>query len=181
MIATLYDNYAGFFGAGVMVLVFLVGYLLKRWFETRLSAAVNHEYANQHEKTKATIKHQYDVQLDEMRELYDKRKKVELIAELFAEWSSLTKGEKMSKEHCKRLNRLSFESTLWFPENLAREMNKLLQGKQKAKSIYEVLLIARRELGSTESPVPLTVADITYWEAELEAMHHQAEENVPVA
>jgi hypothetical protein len=61
--------------AGGAVAVFLA----KAWIEARISAS---------------IKHDYDQQLETFKKDLNKREKVELVAELFAEWIAVPPGEK---------------------------------------------------------------------------------------
>jgi hypothetical protein len=124
--------------------------LAKAWIEARITSS---------------IKHEYDVQLEQFKKSLDKRQKVELVAELFAEWLAVPPGETVPKERRTRLNQLSFAASVWLPEALTREMSKVLQRKPEAKTLFEVLLLARRELGEPDS---LRIEDITYWAAELE-------------
>lgn len=133
-------------GAGGSVVAFLA----KTWIEARIAAS---------------IKHEYDQQLEQYKRGLDKRQKVELLAELFAEWIAVPPGEIVPKERRTRMNQLSFAAAIWLPAKVAVEMGKTLQQKQDAKSYFEVLLLARKELTGDES---LALEDITYWGADLE-------------
>jgi len=127
-----------------------VAFLAKTWIEARVAAS---------------IKHEYDQQLEQYKRELDKRQKIELLAELFAEWIAVPRGEIVPKERRTRMNQLSFAAAIWLPASVVVEMSKTLQLKPDAKSYFEVLLLARRELTGEGS---LTPGDITFWGAELE-------------
>lgn len=121
----------------------IAAFLLKIWIEARVSASIEHKYAQQLERYK----------------------KVEIVAELFAEWIAVPVGEIVPKDRRTRMNQLSFAASLWLPATIVKEMSKRLQNQPNAKSYFEVLLLARKEILGDES---LTPADITFWGAELE-------------
>ena len=62
-----------------------------------------------------------------------------MIAELSAEWIA-------KPADYKRLNRLSFEATLWLPDNIVIELSKRLTNTADAKDIRELLVDVRRNL-----------------------------------
>ncbi|MEK6685439.1 MAG: hypothetical protein AABY99_03525 [Pseudomonadota bacterium] len=128
----------------------IVAFLAKTWIEARVAAS---------------IKHEYDQQFEQYKRGLDKRQKVELLAELFAEWIAVPAGEVIPKERRTRMNQLSFAAAIWLPADIVIEMSKTLQQKPNAKSYFEVLLLARKELTGGESLAP---EDITYWDANLE-------------
>ena len=121
----------------------ITAFLAKTWIEARVKASIEHEYAQQLERYR----------------------KVELVAELFAEWIAVPVGEVVPKERRTRMNQLSFAASIWLPANIVREMSKRLQNQPGAKSYFEVLLLARKELLGDES---LEAKDITFWDARLE-------------
>ncbi len=133
-------------GAGGTVVAFLA----KAWIEARITASIRHEY---------------DRQLELYRRELDKRQKVELLAELFAEWIAVPRGEVVPKDRRTRMNQLSFAASIWLPASVIVEMGKALQLKPGAKSYFEILLLARKELTGDESLKP---EDITFWSADLE-------------
>jgi hypothetical protein len=107
----------------------VVAFLAKTWIQARLVAS---------------IKHEYDQHLERYKRELDKRQKIELVAELFAEWIAVPKGEVVPKE---------------------RRTRNTLQAKPGAKSYFDVLLLARKELAEDES---LKAENITFWGADLE-------------
>ena len=129
---------------------FAAAFLAKTWIEARVAAS---------------IKHEYDQQLEQYKRELDKRQKIELVAELFAEWIAVPRGEIVPKDRRTRMNQLSFAAAIWLPPTLVIEMSKTLQLKLNAKSYFEVLLLARKELTGDESLKP---EDITFWGADLE-------------
>ena len=127
-----------------------VFFLARSWLVARLTAS---------------IKHEYDQQLENFKRELDKRQKVELLAELFAEWIAIAPGEVVPKERRTRMNQLSFAAAIWLPASVVKEMGKSLQPDPSAKNFFEILLLARKEFIGDES---LTPGNITYWGAELE-------------
>jgi hypothetical protein len=117
------------------------------------------------ERVKNSIKNEYDRQLEVYKRELDKKQKIELVAELLAEWIKHPLGEPIPKDQRTRINTLSFKATLWLPEPLSIELNKRLQNRPDAKSIFEILLFAREQLVEKSS---LTPEFVTYWGPELE-------------
>ena len=129
---------------------FAAAFLAKTWIQARVAAS---------------IKNEYDQHLERYKRELDKRQKVELVAELFAEWIAVPQGELVPKDRRTRMNQLSFAASIWLPSNLVVEMSKTLQHKPGAKSYFEVLLLARKELAEDDS---LKAENITFWDAGLE-------------
>ena len=128
------------------ITVAALGFLGRTWIEARLKASIEHEYKKQFELFQ--------------REL-DQRQKVELVAELLAEYARIPYGETVPREQRTLLNKLSFQASLWLPSELAIELGKRLQNKPGAKSPFDLILIARRLLIGDTS---ITVGDVTWWE-----------------
>jgi hypothetical protein len=74
------------------------------------------------------------------------------------------------------MNQLSFAAAIWLSESLVREMSKTLQVKPDARALFEVLLLARKELNA---PDDLKIEDITFWGANLEARGHPVIQSAP--
>ena len=128
----------------------ILAFLLKSWIEAKLKSAVEHEYQKQ---------------LEIFRRNLNRKEKVELVAELLAEYMKTPYGEVMSREQRFILNRLSLEASIWLPSDLAIEVSKRLQNKPDAKSPFDLVLLARKELLGDES---LTGAHVTIWSSEKE-------------
>lgn len=125
-------------------------FLLKTWLTARITNS---------------IKSEYDRQLEVYKRELDRKQKIELVSELLAEWIKHPKGEPIPKDQRTKLNKLSFQASLWLPTELAIEVNKALQLRKDAKSIFEILLLARKLLLDDETlPIDLT----TFWEPGLE-------------
>lgn len=122
-----------------------LGYFGRAWLEARLKSSIEHEYKKQFELFQ--------------REL-DQKQKVELVAELLAEYAKTPYGETVPREQRTLLNKLSFQASLWLPSELAIELGKRLQNKPDGKSPSELILIARRLLIGDTS---ITIEDITSW------------------
>jgi hypothetical protein len=125
-------------------------FLIKEWLTTRLKASIQAEYKQQHELF--------------IREL-DRKEKVEIISDLLAEWIKYPSGENLPNEYRTNLNKLSFKCTLWLPPKLSKELAQALQLQENAKNIFEILLMARKELIDDEE---LTAEHVTYWGIEKE-------------
>ena len=125
-------------------------FLLRTWLSARITNS---------------IKSEYDRQLEVYKRGLDRKQKIELVSELLAEWIKHPKGEPIPKDQRTKLNKLSFQTSLWLPTELAVELNKVLQLRDNAKSIFEILLLARKLLLEDESlPIDL----ITFWKPEIE-------------
>lgn len=135
-------------GVASMILVFLA----KTWIEARIKSSIEHEYRQQFELFS--------------REL-DRKEKIELVAELIAEYLQTPKGEKMERKQHLILNKLSCKASLWLPTDLAIELSKRLQNLPDAKSPFDLILLARKEL-LNESATKITGDHVTLWSKELE-------------
>ncbi len=128
----------------------IVVFLGRIWIQSRLIASIRHEY---------------DRQLEVYKRELDKKYKVDLLAELFAEWTAVPRGEPIPKERRARINQLSFAAALWLPTEVMVEMAKTLQLRPGAKTYFEVLLMARKHLTGDDT---LRTEDITVWGPGLE-------------
>lgn len=84
-----------------------------------------------------------------------KREQAAIIASLFAEWIDRPKEKK-------ELNRLTWEATLWLPDELAKEVNKRLANDSEAKNIKDILVNVKRLIHGRKSS--LNPADIVHFE-----------------
>jgi hypothetical protein len=125
-------------------------FLGKTWIEARL---------------KASIEHEYRMQLELFTRDLNRKEKVELVADLIAEYLKVPHGETVPREHRHLLNKLSFRASLWLPAELSIEIAKRLQNKRDAKSTEEILLMARKALIQDDS---IDVEHITHWPPRLE-------------
>ncbi len=146
--------------AGTSIAGAIVAFLAKAWIETRLKESIRHEYDQKLEEFK------HDLQARHLE-----KQKVELVSELIAEWMANPAGEIFSKEYRTRLNRLSFQASVWLPSELAIELSKRLQNKPDAKTSWELILFARRLLTGDSS---LGVEHVTFWGLEFEKPHPPA-------
>jgi hypothetical protein len=64
---------------------------------------------------------------------FKKREQAAMVASLFAEWMDRPKEQK-------DLNRLTWEATLWLPDDIAQEVNKRLRNAPGAKDLKEILV-----------------------------------------
>lgn len=99
-------------------------------------------------RLEASIRHEYDRQIELFRVEQRRRERAAMIAELFAEWSA-------NPPDLKRLNRLSFEASLWLPAEIVPELAKRLCNAADAKDIKQLLVDVRRHLtGQTDAVEP---------------------------
>jgi hypothetical protein len=124
----------------------VLGAIGKAWLESRLKASIEHEY-----------KKQFEIFTREL----NRKERVELVAELMAEYMKTPHGEKLERDQRLLLNKLSFKATLWLPAELAVELGKRLQNKKDAKSPFDLMLVARKLLIGEGG---ITADDITWWD-----------------
>ena len=122
-------------------------FFLKNWFLTHLQQSIKAEYDKQTEIYKRDL---------------DRKEKIDMVAELLAEW---IQTETVTAEQRLILNKLSFKSALWLEKDLVVELSKCLQTKPDAKSTFDVVLFARKKLLGVSD---LEVSDITYWKRDTE-------------
>lgn len=130
--------------------VSVFAFLGKSWIQARLKASIEQEYKKQFEFFK--------------REL-DQKQKVELVAELLAEYMKTPYGEPVTRDQRTLLNTLSLQASLWLPSELAIELSKRLQNKSDAKGAHDLILLARRELTGDAS---ISGEHVTLWDIERE-------------
>ena len=123
----------------------VIAFLAKSWIEARIRASIEYEYKRQFSLFE--------------REL-DRKEKVELVAEVLAEYIKTPLSEPVSRDQRTLLNKLSFKTTLWLPTEVAIELSKRLQNQPDAKTLFDIVLMARRVLIGDDS---LSPKDITYW------------------
>lgn len=130
--------------------IIILHFLLKPWINSRIKSSIEHEYKKQFELFSRDL---------------DKKEKVELVAEIMAEYLRTPKDETMNREQRNKLNTLSFKASLWLPGEIAIELSKRLQNLDDAKSPFEIILMARESLINDKS---ITLEHITYWSVEKE-------------
>ena len=128
----------------------ILGFVGKAWFEARLKASIEHEQRKQFEMFS--------------REL-NRKEKIELVAELLAEYMKTPHGEKLERQQRLLLNKLSLQSSLWLPPELAIELGKRLQNQSDAKTPFQLILLARKLLIGDEG---ISEKDVTIWDARQE-------------
>ena len=128
--------------SSTIVSVFVVNLLLKYWVIARLEQS---------------IKHEYDKKLEEYRFEMKKREQSSLIAQLFSNWLILKKDEIRNRE----LNKLSFEMSLWLPDDVALEINKRLKNLDGARPAEELIVECRKIIQGTDTK--LRPEDITFF------------------
>jgi hypothetical protein len=78
-----------------------------------------------------------------------------MVASLFAEWID-------NPSEQKELNRLTWEATLWLPDELAKEVNKRLANAPEAKDIREILVSVKSLIQGRRSS--LNPVEIVYFQ-----------------
>jgi hypothetical protein len=136
--------------AGTGVAAGLLAWLLSKWIGARIESS---------------IKYEYDRLKIERESEHRRRERAQLVAELLAEWMATPLDGGMSTEQRARINKLSFEATLWLPEEIAAELSKVLQHDPTATNQFELLLRVRTLLSG---PHNLTTKNVTQWDRERE-------------
>lgn len=95
-----------------------------------------------------SIKHDNDKKLEEIKFEMKKREQSALVANMFSKWIFLKDDTDKNRE----LNKLSFEMSLWLPDNIAIEVNKRLKNKEDSKTVMDLIIECRKLLndGKTE-------------------------------
>lgn len=128
--------------SSTIVSVFVVGMLLNYWIKARLEQSIRHEY---------------DKKIEEIRFEMKKREQSALVADLFSKWIHIS--DEGNHPQARELNRLSFEMSLWLPDDIAIEINKRLKNLQEAKPTMDLLIECRKIIQGSDTrlkPVDLT-------------------------
>lgn len=136
--------------AGTGVAATLIVWLAGKWIGSRIDSSIKHEYDKR--------KIEYESELR-------RRERAQLVAELLAEWMNTPTDDPMSSDQRKKLNKLSFEATLWLPQEIAAELSQVLQHDPRAPNMFDLLLRVRSHLSG---PHQLTVKNVTQWGREKE-------------
>lgn len=128
----------------------LVGVLGRSWLEARIRASIEFEYKKQFEL------------FQRQQQQHDK---IALVADLLAEYMKTPRGEVMQRDQRILLNKLSLQASLWLPAELARELAKRLQNAKDARSVYDLILLARKQLTGDTS---IGLEHVTLWGSEKE-------------
>lgn len=113
------------------------------------------------EKITLSIKHEYDLKLENYRNEFLIKQKAALIADLFAEWMTIPEPSKATKKDYQRMNQLTFEAFIWLPEEIAFELNKTLTHKVGAKDARMIILDVRNHLMMEKSEYKYS--DVTFF------------------
>jgi hypothetical protein len=111
-------------GVAGVVTIFLV----QTWVKTRIEQS---------------IKHEYDKKLEEVRYEVRKREQAAIAAEFFSQWVFIN-DPKWEKDHARRLNKASYESFLWLPDEIIVEMSKTTTGASDSQKLSQILLSCRK-------------------------------------
>ncbi|MDF2784470.1 MAG: Uncharacterized protein K0S95_1005 [Pantoea eucrina] len=101
----------------------------------RVKRSIGFEY----EELLETIKSANVRPLEMEKQSREIRLKSALIAELFAEWTSLSQDRK-------KLRQLTFEAFLWLPEPLAKELSMILSHDDAALDVRDYIIQVRKFL-----------------------------------
>jgi hypothetical protein len=107
--------------------------LITIWMKARLESGLKHYYDRKLEE----IKHEYTKALEDQKHETALRDRCALMAELIAEWTPSDR---------KRLNRLTFEASLWLPPDLVKELTRTFTGQANAKSPLDLLIEVRKHI-----------------------------------
>ena len=104
-----------------------------------------------------SVKLIYDKKLEEIKFEIKKREQSALVANMFSKWIFLKDDSDKNRE----LNQLSFEMSLWLPDNIAIEVNKRLKNKKDSKTVMELIIECRKLLNDGETE--LKPEEITFF------------------
>jgi hypothetical protein len=90
-------------------------------------------------RLEASLKHEYDRKLEDLKFEIRQREQAAMIAELLAEWVS----KPMDTKH---LNRLTWEASIWLPERIARDLCATLNHQPASKSYKDLIVEVRKIL-----------------------------------
>ena len=107
-----------------------VGYIFRSWIIVRL---------------KASIKHEYDLEILEVQRQKDIRLKSEIVSELLAQWI-----RKNGKIDYHELNKLSFQAFMWLPKDIADELSNSLIQKPNSQDLRVLIKNIRTYLQGTD-------------------------------
>ncbi|MBF8643079.1 hypothetical protein [Pseudomonas luteola] len=124
-------------GAGVGT--YILSIVGKSWFEARIKASIDHEYALKLESFKAELLRQNAERADEMKRDLQIRDRAAKVAELMAEWYSWP-------DNYKQLNALTFEAFLWLPDDVLKDLSAVLSHDRDAPDVREVISKVRVHL-----------------------------------
>lgn len=125
--------------AGSAISTVFLGFLLQTWIKARLEQSIRHEY---------------DKKLEEFKFESRKREQSALVAELFSKWI------KVADENSRELNKLSFEMSLWLPDEVAIEINKRLKNLNDARPVMNLLIECRKIIQGDSKMKP---EDVTFF------------------
>lgn len=103
------------------------GYLLKKEVDRKYILELEVYKAEQQAKQEA------------YRAQQQNKQKVEIIAELLAEWIS-------RPEELTQLNKLTYQAFLWLPDDIAVELSRILSHHGKATSVPDIIVKVRKHL-----------------------------------
>lgn len=113
------------------VIIFgFVGYVFRSWIIVRL---------------KASIKHEYDLEILEVQRQKEIRLKSEIVSELLAQW--IRKNGKLDYHE---LNKLSFQAFIWLPKDIAEELSSSLAHKSGAQDLRVLIKKIRTYLQGSD-------------------------------
>ncbi len=109
----------------------IVQTLCALWIQARLSAS---------------IKHEYDSKLEQLKRDQDQRLKAAVIAEFLAEWTHV-------KDDTKRLNQLLWELCLYLPGPLVKDLQATVSNFPGHKSAPQLIVAIRHHLLGSNDPI----------------------------
>ena len=116
------------------------------------------------------LKARYDKRLADYENQQEIARKVEMMADILANWIAYPPGTPIPKEHRVLLNRLIFTSTMWLRAEYVKELNRELSANAGVETIlFRLLLLARKELTGDDS---LQETDLVLFPYELEISGH---------
>ena len=115
------------------------------WIQARLSAS---------------IKHEYDAKLEQLKREQDQRLKAVAIAEFLAEWTHV-------KDDTKKLNQLLWELCLYLPASLVKDLQATVSNSPGHKSAPQLIVAIRQHLLGGNDPI--TEQDVAHFKLQSNA------------
>jgi hypothetical protein len=108
-------------------------------------------------KIQYSIKHEFDLQIEQSKDDNLRRMRAVLIADLLSEWLTFPDSQK-------RLNQLTIEAFLWLPEEIAKKLSLRLLNHPDGPDVRDIIIDVRKYLLQKNDSV--TSEDVIVFDAE---------------
>jgi hypothetical protein len=132
----------GIIATSIVIITPIVVFIVKTYFTAKIEQSV---------------KIKYDKKLEEIKFEIKKREQSALVANMFSKWIVLKDDTDKNRE----LNKLSFEMSLWLPDNIAIEVNKRLRNAKDSKTVMDLIIECRKLIN--DGKTDLKPEEITFF------------------